>query len=342
METQFDSQQTLSDFFAPSKRLRIWRIILAAITSIMVVGAAYFFTLPKPDPEILSYSTPRNSYVYLDLQLLSDWIYDVSGDEDYTLYEAMDADGNWFILSMSDKTYNTLSTYVDAYNAYFTDDYMYYNYPEPTRLTGMTRYISSEDVSQLATYYSVTESEVTDFFGSFYLDVGASNLYENAIIFVVFGVIFGLLTLALFLQSATIQRNYKKSDLRLYELGLLDDAEAQFSSPDNIRFSKARLVLSKDFAFSGTTGWVLPYEDIGWLYQRKQRSYGVTVATHLVAGLVNGKTVYLASRAVNDDLVVQTAQATLRKNQNCMVGYSYDNMKQYRLRVKEYKLAHPK
>lgn len=342
MDAQTETSQTMSEFFAPRKSVRVWRIILAVLTTLMIIGAAYEFSKPKPEPVRMSYSTGTDTYVYLDVQLLSDWVYDVSGDEAYTFYEAMDPDGNWYIVSLDQKTFDTLLPYVDAYNAYFTDDYQNYAYPKPVRLTGMPSYISYEDVAQLASYYQVTSAEVTDYFGPNYLNEGASNAAEGAVLYLIGVMIFGLFLLAVAAQIGFVNRNYKKSDARLYELGLTDEAEAQFSSPESARFDKAKLILSADFAFSGSSGWVLPYEDIGWLYQRKQRSYGITVATHLMAGLVNGKTVYLASRHVNDGLVTQVAQATLRKNPNCLIGYSFENIRLYGQRVKEYKASHPK
>jgi hypothetical protein len=207
---------------------------------------------------------------------------------------------------------------------------------------GMPSYISSGDVDQLASYYEVSSPEVTAYFGENYLNEGASNAFSGAIVYIMGAVIFGLFLLAVAAQIGFVNRNYKKSEARLYELGLTDDAEAQFSSPESVKFDKAKLILSPDFAFSGSSGYVLPYEDIGWLYQRKQRSYGVTVATHLMAGLVSGKTIYLASRKVDDGLMTQVAQSVLSKNPNCLIGYSFDNIRLYGQRVKEYKASHPK
>lgn len=332
----------MTEFFTPGKAARVWRIILAVLTSLMILGAAYEFSKPNPEPARMTHETSDGSYVYLDLQLLSNWVYRVTGDESYTFYEAMDSDENWFIVSLDQKTFDSLQPYQDAYNAYFTDGTMNYDYPEPHRLTGMTNPITYDDVAQLASYYDIAGTQVTDYFGPNYLNAGASNAAEGAVIYLTGVLVFGLLLLAVSTQIGSVQRNFKKSDARLYELGQLDDAEAQFSSPDSTRFDKAKLILSADFVFCGASGWVLPYGDIGWLYMRRQRSYGVTVATHLVAGLTNGKTVYLAHRTVDDALVTQTAQTVLNKNPACLIGYSFENIKLYNQRVKEYKLAHPK
>lgn len=342
MDADSSLQQTLPEYFAPSKKARVWRIVLAALTTLAIVGAAYELTKPQPEPVRMTHDSIAGANVYLDVQLLSDRIYDSSGDDGYIYYEAMDSDQNWYFVSLRKKTFSSMQPYLDAYYAYFTDDYMNYDYPATIRLTGMAHSIGNRDASQLAARYGVTNTEVTDFFGSNFFNEGASSAFADATPFLIGVMIFGLFLLAVAAQLGMVQRNYKKSDARLYEAGLLDEAESQFSAPESVRFDKAKLILSKDFAYSGSSGWVLPYGEIGWLYVRKQRSYGVTVATHLMAGLVGGKTIYLAARYVSDAMMTDVAQTVLKKNPDCLIGYSFDNIRLYGQRVREYKQSHPK
>jgi len=92
METNSSPQQTLFEFFSPSKAQRVWRIILAVLLSVMIVGAAYEFGRPKPEPVRLTHETADDIYSYLDVQLLSDWIYDPDDSDSYRYYEVMDPD----------------------------------------------------------------------------------------------------------------------------------------------------------------------------------------------------------------------------------------------------------
>jgi len=41
-------------------------------------------------------------------------------------------------------------------------------------------------------------------------------------------------------------------------------------------------------------------------------------------------------------VLTDTARAIYTANPNCLIGYSFDNIKLYHQRVKEYKLNHPK
>ena len=342
METPNTHQQTLAEFFTPSKSMRIWRIILAAIVSLMIVGAAYEFSKPAPEPVQMTHASDSDTHSYLDVMLLSDWIYKVSGDENYTLYAAMDPDGTWFIVSLDDDVAAPLQPYMDAYDAYFTENYQDYTYPEPTRIYGMPTYINSDDASAIANYFEMENSESAEFFGANYLNEGADNTRAGGMLFLIGAIVMSFFLLAIVIQIATIQRNYKKSDARLYSLGLMDEAENQFLNASTLKNDKMKLALSEDYAFVGANGHIVPYTDIAWVYKRTQRSYGVTVATQLMAGLYSGKQIFLAQRHANDEFVTETAKKILTKNPNCLIGYSFDLAKQYRQRVKEYKLNNPK
>jgi len=341
MESQ-SGQQTLNEFFSPSKAQRVWRLILAILLTAMIIGAAYEFSRPKPEPVRLSHESGSDTYSYLDVQLLSDWVYDPDDSDSYRLYEVMDPDENWFLINLDQKAYESLSVYADAYNAYFSQDAQDYSYPVPQRLNGMPSYISYDDITALADFYSLSVDDFESLFGSYYFNEGASNAMENAILYIMGGVIFGLFFLAIVFQISSTQKHRKKSEDRLYQLGLLDEAEAQLSDPETLRYDKIRLLLSKDFAFVGTSGYLLPYTDIGWLYKRTQRNHGITIATQLVAGTVYGKTVYLAPRLATDEFIATVAQKVLTKNPNCMIGYTFEQARLYYKRVKEYKANNPK
>lgn len=342
METNSGAQQTLFEFFSPTKAQRVWRLILAILLTAMILGAAYELSRPKAEPVALSHETSEGTYSYLDLQLLSDWVYDAGDSDSYRFYEAMDADGNWFLVNLDQKTFESLSPYVDAYEAYFADGSQNSAYPEPTRLTGMPSYITYDVVTTLADFYEMSVGDFESLFGSYSFNEGASNAMENAMLYIVFGVILGLFFLAVVLQIASVQKHRKTSEDRLYALGLQDEAELQLSDPETLRFDKLRLALSRDFAYVGTSGYVLPYTDIGWLYKRTQRNHGITIATQLMAGTVYGKTILLAPRLATDEFITTVAQKVLAKNPNCMIGYSFDLSKTYYQRVREYKASNPK
>ncbi|MEN6636551.1 MAG: DUF6709 family protein [Clostridiaceae bacterium] len=343
METQTGKQQTLSEFLAPSKSSRIWLIIMAALVSLMIIGAAYEINKPKSDPVRMNTQMDSGTYCYVDVGMVSDWLLKVTGDEDYTIYEAMDPDGNWFLLTLDDEVYATLSTQQEAYNTYFFGNAEDFVLPEPVRLTGVTRALDSDEAEQIASVFeNTTVSDVNKLYGANYLHEGESNQNDGVYGYVVGAIFFGMFLLILAINVGAIRKNYRRSEARLYELGKSDESELEYSSPESVRFPKSRLILSRQFVYCGISGWVVPYEDIGWAYQRTQRAYGIPVSKQIVAGLNNGKTIVLAAKGVDDSVLTDTARTIYTANPNCLIGYSFDNIKLYRQRVKEYKLSHPK
>ena len=72
----------------------------------------------------------------------------------------------------------------------------------------------------LADFYSLSIEDFASLFGNYYFNEGASNSLENAVLYLIGGVIFGLFFLAIVLQISSVQRHRKKSEDRLYQLGL--------------------------------------------------------------------------------------------------------------------------
>ena len=65
-------------------------------------------------------------------------MYKVTGDSNYTYYEAMDPDQNWYIVALGDDLAEQLKPYQDAYNYVFIEGAPSAEIPEPYRITGMT------------------------------------------------------------------------------------------------------------------------------------------------------------------------------------------------------------
>ena len=343
VESQSGKQQTLAEFLAPRKSARIWQIITAALLSLMIIGAAYEFNKPKTDPVRMSAQLNSGTYCYVDVSMVSSWLLKVTGDREYTIYEAMDPDGNWFLLTLDDDAYAKLTAQQEAYQTYFFGDASNFVLPDPVHFTGVTNKLDSDDAEQIASIFeNTTVSDMNNLYGENYFNEGSNNQNEGVWAYVTGAIFIGMFFLIITIQNSSVRKNYRKSEARLYELGKVEEAEAEYTAPESQRFAKPQLILSKQFVYCGVSGWLLPYEDIGWAYQRTQRSYGIPISKQIVAGLNNGKTVVLAARGVNDSVLTETARTIYMANPNCLIGYSFDNIKLYRQRVKEYKLNHPK
>ncbi len=325
----------MRDFFSGGKR-RLWTFLLLAVFLLSLGVGIYEWTRPVEDPVRMTHETPAGSHAYLDICLLTEWVYKVTGDSSYTFYEAMDTEGDWYILSLSDSAYKELQPLVDAYYA-VDENTTVEDLPEPVRLGGVARFIASDDIRSMASSYRVSASDYTAFYGPRYLDEGnkpASSLGMAAGFAAFF---FGLMLLIFVTQALTQRRNLRKSDDRLYTLGLAGDAEAEFAAPENLRFEKAKLVLSEHFLYAASPCISVPYEDVLWLYQREQRTYGILVGTYLMAGLADGRMLTLAMQNRKEPFIDTAVQVIAGRNPSVLVGYTGDNQREFRRLVKEYK-----
>ena len=338
MDATSTFQGSLQDFIAPSKKARIAMLVIFLLFASMVIGLVYEGQQPLPEPVRYSTEISPDTYTYLDVQLLSEWLYKVTGDENHTYYEAMDSDENWFVVDLPDSTYNELEPFVDAYNYIFYEDMPYAEMPEAVRIYGMTRSLNYETTYNLASFYDVANTDYTDYFGSCYLDEGTTPENSMQAILIAGSIVFGIVLFIMLIQAASTNASYKKSDERLYTLGLKDNAEFEFTNITNQRFEKAKLVLSEHFLYSGSSRSVIPYADILWMYQRVQRHNGIAVGRYLVAGLYNGKSINVVSRGLNDELMNTVLNTVKAHNPDMLIGYSLDYARQYRAHVKEYKL----
>lgn len=177
MDANTQVQQALPDFMTPSKSFRIWRLILAILTSLMILGAGYEYTKPQKAPERMSIELPSGTYSYLDVTMVSSWLLEVTGDDNYTIYEAMDPDGNWFLVSLDQAAFEKLAVQAAAYETYYTQNPENFTLPAPIRLTGMTTFLSPEDSQRIATVFdNATSTDIRAYYGSYYLDEGTSDL----------------------------------------------------------------------------------------------------------------------------------------------------------------------
>lgn len=326
----------MREFFKKTGKRGLATLIILALFLLSVAVAVREWTRPVAEPVRMTRETPAGTHVYLDARLLTEWVYQVTGDSSYTYYESMDENGDWYVVSLDDAAYAELQPLVDAYYA-ADENTTFEDLPEAVRLIGMARDISDDDLKSMAASYRVSAEEYTDFYGPNYFDEGARPTSTLGVVSAVVGLILGFMLIVLITEWLVARVHLRKSDNRLYALGLAGDAEAEFASPNNQRYFKGKLVLSDCFLYAGMCGVVAPYTDVLWLYQREQRAYGILVATYLVAGLADGRTVTLAAQSRKEPFIEDVVRTVAAGNPDLLVGYTHDNVQEFRRRVKELK-----
>lgn len=322
-----DRNSQMYRFFAPSKSY----IAILAVVFVLFIGSVAGAVIkdhqPIPDPVQMTIDAPSGQYSYIDVQLMTTWVLKVTGDSSYTYYEAVDTDGNWFVVRLTDREYEGFRDIVE----YSYSDDANAPVPAPIRLPGVTHTFPSDDAKNLAEMYNVPTSEYYEGFGHTYLDGyqrpgGGSAFYAAAI---VFGTV--LLTLAI---SFGIRQSHSKKSLRALEG---TNAEAEFVSATALRFDSQGLVLTDHYLFSKETGLAMPYEDLVWVFSSDLRYMFIPIGKSLKACLLDGRCVALSAKNLNDMVINELYSVLAAKYPLLLTGFSSENQRLCRSRQQEYR-----
>ena len=146
-----NKQSTLYQYTQPAKKRLVAILVFLALVVGCVIGAVTAkANWQMPDPVPMTTDVERGTYCSIEVQYMSDWILKVSGDDNYTYYEAGDPDGNWFSVRLNDAEYAQFEEIV-AYTYSEAAEPI----PETITITGMTHLVPSDDMENLADVYDV-------------------------------------------------------------------------------------------------------------------------------------------------------------------------------------------
>lgn len=268
-------------------------------------------------------------------------------------------------LNVQSKPYE-FAVYDDTPNSYYIvsdNKYMYIVYMSPSdfsklniesikdnpiKVEGITK-TTTQDVKKLAIdayNYGLDESEkvtIADFknlFGEVYLDL---TINDNPLATIPYGLcalfmIFGNVLFIIGLVEVLIFRH----GIRKLDSTKLEELDNEMVEKEAFYYKRAHLYLTRNYIINfGGTFRVIPYKDILWIYKFEQRTNGIKTAQHLKVLVNTGKTYSIA----NVDLVTKKSreifeeifETVVSKNPKVTVGYTSENIKQMRLKVKEIK-----
>lgn len=324
-------QKTLKQYVKPGAIGMILGWIAAGLTVVSIL-AWIFFTATASNGRATAFDPVRDEtgdYVYLDVVGISDWLYDYDG---VIYYSAEDEDGYLYTVRMTKSTHKKMAEQQEYWERDDEDAPM----PEPYRLYGMVQKTTSSVKSDLAEMWDLTTSEYEDYFGVMFLNATTTPTDSANAGFLVAAFTFFIVALCFLLVNLGPNRTYKKCIRRLEELGELERAEEQLNNPGNVVIGKDRARLSSNYLFSRKTGVVVRYEDIMWCFKRIRRYNYVQVDTTLVIYTPFGKNligIQYGRKDKNNEL--DNAMVTIyQRNPNTLFGYTRENSKQYKERLK--------
>lgn len=105
--------------------------------------------------------------------------------------------------------------------------------------------------------------------------------------------------------------------------------------PINPTLQKSKIHYGSKAFFSKKPFTIIPYSEIAWVYMQVNKAYGITVAKQVHVYYKNGK--HFILRADVEELKWLLVNCLLKFNQNIIIGYGFEQKKQYKAVKNTYK-----
>ncbi len=266
-------------------------------------------------------------YCYIDVQALTDWTLSVTGDEEYTYYEAMDPEGIWHVVRLEDEEVAQLQHIMDY--TYSEDENAVA--PDPVRVYGVARIIPLDDREKLAEMYELTSEEYEGYFGDTFLEVGDEPSTGGGWYILAFmALIAGVIVAACY---APKKGEYKRCLRLLENSGMLEDAEIEFETSSELGNT---IRYSDNFIYVQNGGKVMPFEDIVWVYRQVYRVYLVIKLTSLVIGFASGLKMKIKVGLRNQGDMEMLEELIAGRVPTVMQGFDTENVRAFNMMKREY------
>lgn len=204
-------------------------------------------------------------------------------------------------------------------------------------ITGITKKIP-DDVLDLAieAYNEIlgvtflTRDNCEDYLGLYYIDV-VTPAYDNGIQ-IVGGIIFAILSIAMFIIYLTRQGKTKKG-IRSRSESEWKKIFSELDNDDTKFYKRLNLYLTENYIVDLSNGLrVIEYKDIVWMYQFQMNQYGITINKNIVVATKNKEKVSIANmdnfmkRSKKD--FTEIMNFIVSKNESIVLGYTKENRKQ--------------
>lgn len=261
----------------------------------------------------------NNSYVYLDVIGVSDWVYTY---DTTTYYVLADTTHRIYVGSLPDEQFEAMRHQNDYWNGLNDEEI-------PVRVTGITLRLTDTMKSSFMEVFELSDGEFDDYFGYHSFSAGTNPREENAAMWSVIAVLLAFFSLFCLIGGGAHLFAVNKAITRLEKSGQLSQAAAELNSPLAESVNKDRLRLTSRFLFGRRAGLAAPWEDVLWCYERVVKLYGVVGEHRLIICTSDGKTHSIGFGSKEDEL--QRVMADLKaRNPEMLIGFSRENRKAWR------------
>lgn len=323
-----DAKKTVRKYIAPGAWMSVTGIaalILAVVLTVIGVGMDSSVDTSQAELFHPLYSQ-TGTLGYLDIVGVSDWIYQYDDD---IYYAAEDADGYLYTVQLSRTQFAKMA----KQNTYWFRESDTEAAPEPYRLYGMVRRISTTTKQNLSEWWEVTQDEYEDYFGTLFLDGTTTPQMRDSGMVVFAAMMAFMYALIVLAISLPVQSAARKSLKHLEEQGQLERAAEELAgSAGALVIGKNRAVLTQNFLFGRKTGVAAEYRDILWCYKKTMRYNFVAVNDSLILNTRTRKNLQgINMGGVDRNNEPSQAMMTIyQHNDRLLVGFTKENKKAYK------------
>lgn len=307
-----------------------WIVFAVLAVVFLIIGFIPRQSTPVP-------ITPQNDenglYGYLDLYSITESFAEDNDGLDYFLVCTSD-DAYYMVADYTSIFYSKYKELLDwSYDMEAGDDV----HPGIMRVTGVLTPMEAELVEYGAEYMEMTETDFTDAFGSFYLDVTAPSPSSNsAWMWFTFAFFSGLMALCFGIVSHSQAKPAKQTLRRLAATGETDAVAQELNNPANLAYPKNKVIFTDHYLVAPAGGAIVRYEDILWCYITVQRTYFVATAQFLTIKTANRETFNIAGDKPGNrqtGIARGTMEEIARRNPSVLLGHTTDNVRAYNSRL---------
>lgn len=307
-----------------------WIVFAVLAVVFLIIGLIPRQSTPEP-------ITPQNDenglYGYLDLYSITESFAEDNDGLDYFLVCTSD-DAYYMVADYTSTFYSKYEAILDwSYDMEAGDD----THPGLMRVTGVLTPMESDLVKYGAEYMEMTESDFTNAFGSFYLDVTAPSPSSNsAWMWFTFAFFCGLMALCFGIVSHSQAKPVKQTLRRLAATGETDAVVQELNNPANLAYPQNKVIFTDHYLVAPVGGAIVRYEDILWCYITVQRTYFVATAQFLTIKTANRETFNIAGDKPGNrqtGITRGTMEEIARRNPSVLLGHTTDNVRAYNSRL---------
>lgn len=321
-----------NEIFKSKKSVLIVGLIILAIAIGLFVASQVMNTKKDEGVQVYTYNDlidknkdKENMKVKLEIADLPElFATKTEKNTEYNFYFASDKENYKYIIRITDDTYKKME---ETYNTN-KDNFKYvlegYIYDDSNELK--QRAISEYNKGLSIDEEKLTLSNFRYYLGSTYLDEEITPTSSETNVLMGMSIGIGIIALVCFIIYVSKAIRIKTT-LKKYSI---DELKEELSTCDINEFKKQSVYLTNKYVISTLNGLdVFEYKDILWTYNEKRRQNGVSLGYWIIACTESKAKIQIAY-AKKDDILIQIMSRIKEKNQNMLVGFTPDNINQYK------------